>query len=135
RKLLKVAFEREFMTRDEFLESTLSQPNYLERLKIEIAEAANINQENIYIDIPTLPSVPYSHSIDLPAYQIPMFQRVGKKQEKRKVKLQEVSRIFEALIGMLYIFRVYTFKEHREIVKKATEKIFGKKSIEKQISF
>jgi HD superfamily phosphohydrolase len=135
RKLLKVAFEREFMTRDDFIQSTLSKSEYREKLIEEIAEEANVDSATVYIDIPTLPSVPYAHSVDLPAYEIPMFIRSGPKHEKSEIKIQNVSRIFEALIGMLYIFRVYSTSENREKVKTAAEKVFGSTSIEKQISF
>ncbi|MHA1557560.1 MAG: hypothetical protein ACTSPM_11580, partial [Candidatus Heimdallarchaeota archaeon] len=135
RKLLKVAFEREFMTRDEFLQSTLSKADYRQRLIEEIASKAKLKPEDIFIDIPTLPSVPYSHSVDLPAYEIPMFRRDGRSQEKQGVKIRNVSRIFESLMGMMYIFRVYTFDKYREQVREATVEVFGEKSIETQISF
>ncbi len=135
RHLLKVAFEREFMTRDEFLQSTLSKENYRQRLIEEIARKANLKTKDIFIDIPTLPSVPYSHSIDLPAYEVPMFRRDGISQEKIGVKIRNVSRIFESLMGMLYIFRVYAFEENREQVRKAAIEVFGEKSIGTQISF
>ncbi|NHJ48466.1 MAG: HD domain-containing protein [Asgard group archaeon] len=135
RKLLKVAFEREFMTRDDFLQSTLSKHEYREKMIEEIAKEAKVDQSDVFIDLPTLPSVPYSHSVDLPAYEIPMFIRTGPNHKKSEIKLQNVSRIFEALIGMLYIFRVYSTSANREKVKKAAEKVFGSTSIEKQISF
>ncbi len=135
RKLLKVAFEREFMTRDDFIQSTLGKKEYREKLIEEIANEAKVSIDNVFIDIPTLPSVPYSHSIDLPAYEIPMFVREGTERTKKEVKIRKVSRIFEALMGMMYIFRVYSYKEDREKVNKAAKKIFGQQTIEKQISF
>ncbi|NHK33017.1 MAG: HD domain-containing protein [Asgard group archaeon] len=135
RRLLKVAYEREFMTRDEFIQSTLGKQEYRDKLIEEIANKAKVDQNTVYIDLPTLPSVPYSHSVDLPAYEIPMFKRTGPKRKKSEVKIQNVSRIFEALIGMLYIFRVYSTIENREKVKAAAEKVFGGQSIERQISF
>jgi hypothetical protein len=135
RKLLKVAFEREFMTRDEFLQSTFSNKDYHQKLVEEIAQEAQIEKERVFIDLPTLPSVPYAHSIDLPAYEIPMFIRKGKDRIKEGLKLQKVSRIFESLMGMMYIFRVYSYKEDREKIQKATEKVFGQKSLAQKISF
>jgi len=135
RKLLKVAFEREFMTRDEFLQSTLSKKEYRDNLIEEIANEAKVSIDSVFIDIPTLPSVPYSHSIDLPAYEIPMFMREGIKRKKKEVNIRKVSRIFESLMGMMYIFRVYSTVKNREKVKKATQKVFGQQSLEKQISF
>lgn len=135
RELLKVAFEREFMTRDEFLQSTFSKKEYRQQLIEEIAKKAKVKEDQVFIDLPTLPSVPYSHSIDLPAYEIPMFMRVGENYMKKELKVRNVSRIFESLMGMMYIFRVYTYPKHREKIKEAAEKVFGEKSIETQISF
>ncbi|MFW9922813.1 MAG: HD domain-containing protein [Candidatus Thorarchaeota archaeon] len=135
RELLKVAFEREFMTRDEFLQSTLSKTEYRQQLVEQIAEKAKVKADKIFIDIPTLPSVPYSHSLDLPAYEIPMFSRIGENRIKKEIKIRNVSRILEALMGMMYIFRVYTFSKYRDKVNLAALDIFGEKSIEKQISF
>lgn len=135
RELLKVAFEREFMTRDEFIQSTLSKNEYREQLTEQIANEAGLKPDEVFIDIPTLPSVPYSHSVDLPAYEIPMFSRVGKDGRKTELKIRNVSRIFESLMGMMYIFRVYTYKKYREEVQKASRKIFGETQIEKQISY
>jgi len=135
RQLLKVAFEREFTTRDEFLQSTLNKQEYREQLQREIAKEAGIAPETVFIDIPTLPSVPYSHSIDLPTYQIPMFLREGPKQLKREIDLEKVSRIFESLMGIMYIFRVYTYAKDRERVKQAAEKIFSQRTLETKISF
>ncbi|MBD3189205.1 MAG: HD domain-containing protein [Candidatus Heimdallarchaeota archaeon] len=135
RKLLKVAFEREFMTRDEFLQSTLSDDKYRQRVIELIAQEADVDPAKVFIDIPTLPSVPYSHSIDLPAYEIPMFTRDRKTKEKISVDIKKVSRIFEALMGMMYIFRVYTDRKEREKVRSAAQKVLGKEPIEKSISF
>ncbi len=135
RELIKVAFEREFTTRDEFLQSTISKRKYREQLQQEIAGEAGIAPEAVFIDIPTLPSVPYSHSVDLPTYQIPMFVREGPKQKKRPIDLQKVSKIFEALMGMMYIFRVYTFTKEREKVKRAAEKVFSEKTLATKLSF
>ncbi|NHJ05634.1 MAG: HD domain-containing protein [Candidatus Heimdallarchaeota archaeon] len=135
RELLKVAFEREFMTRDEFLQSTLSKKDYQKQLIEEIAKEAKLDEDQVFIDLPTLPSVPYSNSIDLPTYEIPMFMRVGDNYKKKEIKIRNVSRIFESLMGMMYIFRVYTFPSNREKIKKASEKVFGEKAIETQISF
>ncbi|RLI71017.1 MAG: hypothetical protein DRP02_06125, partial [Candidatus Gerdarchaeota archaeon] len=124
-----------FTTRDEFLQSTISKRKYREQLQREIAEEARIAPEAVFIDIPTLPSVPYSHSVDLPTYQIPMFVREGPKQKKRPIDLQKVSKIFEALMGMMYIFRVYTFTKEREKVKRAAEKVFSEKTLATKLSF
>ena len=117
------------------LEPDLEEKEYREKLIEEIAAEAKVKTDTIYIDIPTLPSVPYSHSVDLPAYEIPMFMREGTKRKKKEVNIRRVSRIFESLMGMMYIFRVYSIAKNREKVKKAAEKIFGQQSIEKQISF
>ncbi|MHA1187351.1 MAG: hypothetical protein ACTSSK_10845 [Candidatus Heimdallarchaeota archaeon] len=54
RELLKVAFEREFMTRDEFLQSTLGKKEYRQQLIENIAKEAKVKEDEVFIDIPTL---------------------------------------------------------------------------------
>ncbi len=76
------------------------------------------------IDVPTLPSVPYHHSVLLEPMEIPVFHktREGKKVPKR---LGDISGVFEVLKGFINILRVYTEEQHREKVATAAAEILG----------
>ena len=94
------------------------------QIKDEIAEEAKMDPELLWIDVPTLPSVPYHHSLSLEPMEIPMFVK-NSKGEKIKRKMTEVSDIIRVLKGFLNIVRVYTTDPYREAVTKAAESVFG----------
>ncbi len=124
RKLLKVAYERISFAKDEAFSTIITKDRVRQQIEEEVAEKAGVEREKVYIDVPTLPSVPYHHSISLEPMEIPIFQ-VTRKREKIPRNLSEVSNIVEVMKGFLNIIRVYTDKENREAVAKATEKVLG----------
>jgi hypothetical protein len=107
---------------------------YRKQLQSEIAEEANIEANMVVIDVPTVPSVPYEHSVLTESMEIPMFYKTaeGKKIPQR---LSEISKIFDTLRGFMNILRVYTTTEEREKVGKAAEKILGRIPPTTQISY
>lgn len=124
RKLLKVAYERISFAKDEAFSTIMTKDKVRQQIEEEVAEKAGIEKEKVYIDVPTLPSVPYHHSISLEPMEIPIFQ-VTRKREKIPRNLSEVSNIVEVMKGFLNIIRVYTDKDNRAAVAKATEKVLG----------
>ncbi|WXG40678.1 MAG: HD domain-containing protein [Candidatus Freyarchaeum deiterrae] len=124
RKLLKVAYERISFAKDEAFSTIITKDKIRHEIEGEVAEKAGVEREKVYIDVPTLPSVPYHHSISLEPMEIPIFQ-VTQEGEKVPRSLSEVSNIVEVMKGFLNIIRVYTDKDNREAVAKATEKVLG----------
>ncbi len=124
RKLLKVAYERISFAKDEAFSTIMTKDKVRQQIEEELAEKAGIEKEKVYIDVPTLPSVPYHHSISLEPMEIPIFQ-VTRKREKIPRNLSEISNIVEVMKGFLNIIRVYTDKDNRTAVAKATEKVLG----------
>jgi HD superfamily phosphohydrolase len=124
RDLLKVAYERISFAKDEAFSTILTKDKIRQEIEEEIAEKAGVKREKVYIDVPTLPSVPYHHSITLEPMEIPIFQ-VTREGQKVPRNLSEVSNIVEVMKGFLNIIRVYTDKDNREAVAKATEKVLG----------
>ncbi|MEM2145022.1 MAG: HD domain-containing protein [Candidatus Jordarchaeaceae archaeon] len=124
RDLLKVAYERISFAKDEAFSTIITKDKVRQEIEEEIAEKAGIEREKVYIDVPTLPSVPYHHSISLEPMEIPIFQ-VTREGQKIPRSLAEVSNIVEVMKGFLNIIRVYTDKKNREVVAKATEKVLG----------
>ena len=126
RKILKVAYDRTTHVKDEVVPSILTKYSVRNKIIEEIAQSAgdNIQPSDIWIDVPTLPTVPYSHSVNLEPMEIPVFQKTknGRMISKR---LTEISDIIRVLKGFLNIVRVYTTQENREKVSKAAEEILG----------
>lgn len=124
RKLIKVAYEQTSHMKSEMVPAILTKDKIRQQIQDEIAEKAKINPEFLWIDVPTLPSVPYHHSLSLEPMEIPIFNK-NMKGEKIARRMTEVSEIIRVLKGFLNIVRVYTTEEYRNIVAIAAEKAFG----------
>jgi len=134
RQLLKCAYERTFYEKDTMISNIFGREAYRQQMQREIAKEASVNLESVIIDVPTVPSVPYHHAVLTESMEIPVFTR-AQTGEKTPERLSEISKIFETLQGFMNILRVYTDKENREKVEKATAKILGRIPSAAKISF
>jgi HD superfamily phosphohydrolase len=134
RKLLKCAYDQTFYVRDKTISSIFSVEEIRNKLRDQIAVEAGVEPKAVMIDVPTLPSVPYSHSVLLEPMEIPVFLRT---REGGKVpqRLSEISGIFDVLKGFINILRVYTDEENREKVSAAASKLLGETPSSAKISF
>jgi len=125
RKMLKCAYERTFYEKDTVVSSIFTREANRKQLQADIAKAARLDADAVIIDVPTVSSVPYHHSVLTESMEIPVFHRT---QEGEKVpqRLSEISRIFETLRGFMNILRVYTDEPNRERVSVAASKILDK---------
>ncbi|MBD3229591.1 MAG: HD domain-containing protein [Candidatus Lokiarchaeota archaeon] len=126
RKLLKVAYEKITHVKEEVISSILTKFSVRKKIEEEIAETAgpNVDASEVWIDVPTLPTVPYSHSVNLEPMEIPVFSK-DKQGVVKKKRITEISDIIRVLKGFLNIVRVYTTKSDRDSVSKAAEEILG----------
>jgi len=124
RKLLKCAYDRTFYVRDKTISSIFSVEEIRNQMRDKIASEAGVKTQSVVIDVPTLPSVPYRHSVLLEPMEIPVFHKTleGGKVPQR---LSEISGVFDVLRGFINILRVYTGEEHREEVGLAAAKLLG----------
>ncbi len=134
RKMLKCAYEKTFYEKDAMVSNIFSRETYRKQLQSEIAREAKVETEDVIIDVPTVPSVPYEHSVLTETMEIPVFYRT-QKGEKILQRLSEISKIFETLKGFINILRVYTKEEEREKVSRAATKILGRIPSSAKISY
>lgn len=134
RRLLKCAYERTFYEKDTMVSNIFSRETYRNQLQTDIAKEAHVETEAVIIDVPTVPSVPYHHSVLMESMEIPVF---FKTQGDKKVpqRLSDISKIFETLKGFINILRIYTDEENREKVSSAASKILGKIPSATKISY
>ncbi|MEM3536290.1 MAG: HD domain-containing protein [Candidatus Bathyarchaeia archaeon] len=134
RKMLKCAYERTFYEKDAVISNIFSQEAHRKQLQEDIAKKAGVETEAIVIDVPTVPSVPYHHSVLMEPMEIPTFYKTleGNRIPQR---LSEISKIFEVLKGFINILRVYTYEENREKVSNAASKILGGTPTTAKISY
>jgi len=88
----------------------------------------------VIIDVPTVPSVPYHHSVLMEPMEIPVFYKTWE-GDRVLQRLSEISKIFEVLKGFINILRVYTDEENREKVSSAALKILGDIPTSAKISY
>ncbi len=134
RKLIKCAYEKTFFVKDQLVTNIFNNESVRKRIEGEIAEKAKVPHEEVTIDVPSLPSVPYHYAIDIEPMSIPIFHKT-KTGEKIPQKLEELSRIVGSLRVFLNIIRIYTKEEFREKVRKASEDVLGEAPLSNIVSY
>ncbi len=134
RRLLKCSYERTLYAKEELVSNVITKDSVREDVQEELARKARVPKDEVFIDAPTLPSVPYHHSVEIRPMDIPVFRRSpgGKKQ---RVDLSEVSRIVDVLRTFMNIVRVYTREQYRSRVEAASKQVLGETPVSARISY
>jgi hypothetical protein len=135
RRLLKCAYDPPpFYIKDQIVSTIFNVEGIRNRIRDQIAEESDVEPENVIIDVPTLPSVPYHNAFPMEPMEIPVFHKArdGRKVSRR---LSEVSGIFDMLKGFMNILRVYTEEEYLGKVQATSEKLFGDLPFTMKISY
>src|SRR6266571_3278817 len=134
RRLLKCAYERTVFAQEEVVSNEISNEKVRHEMEEEIARKAQVSEEDVFIDVPSLSSVPYHHATEIQPMDIPVFRRTatGKKQ---LVQLSDVSRIVGVLRTFMNLVRVYTWEEYRSRVETASRQILGEVPVSGKISY
>ncbi|TFG09849.1 HD domain-containing protein [Candidatus Thorarchaeota archaeon] len=121
RTLYKSAFEKVLHTQDRFVSKILTKRKVRASIEEEIAESADVPVEDVIVDVPTLPSVPYNpHQLD--PMEIGIFEVIDGKKVSQN--LSDYSNIAEMMKGYLDVIRVYTSDTNRYKVGRAAREIF-----------
>lgn len=133
RRLLKCAYEQTIFSSQERVSEVISNERVRADIEKQIARKAKISGEDVIIDTPTLPSVPYHSTLDLEPLDIPVFKHLpnGKKEI---VPLSEASRIVGVLQTFMNLVRVYTKEPYRSRVETAARQTLGEGSLSRKIS-
>jgi hypothetical protein len=134
RRLLKCAYEQTFYVKDKTVTSIFGVEEIRSQIRDKIAEKAKVPLDAVVIDVPTVPSVPYHHSILMQPMEIPVFYKTHTGQ-KIPQRLSDISGIFEVLKGFINILRVYTDESNREKVSTAATEILGEIPSSAKISY
>ena len=121
RVLYKSVFEKVLHTEDRFVSKILTKRRVRESIQDEIAALAGVPADEVIVDVPTLPSVPYNpHQLN------PMEIRIFEMIDSKKVShnLSDYSNIAEMMKVYLDVIRVYTFDRNRKEVGKAAREVF-----------
>ena len=105
----------------EAVSKILTKRKVRESIEEEIASSAGIPAEEIIVDVPTLPSIPYNPN-QLNPMEIRIFELVDGKRILHN--LSEYSNIAEMMKVYLDVIRVYTSEKYRTEVGRAAREIF-----------
>ncbi|MHA1863534.1 MAG: HD domain-containing protein [Candidatus Thorarchaeota archaeon] len=121
RILYKSVFEKVLHTSDRFVSKVFTKKKVRESIEEEIAVIAGVENHDVIVDVPTLPSVPYNpHQLD--PMEIAIFETIDGKKVPRN--LSDYSNIAEMMKGYLDVIRVYTFEKNRAKVGRAAREVF-----------
>ncbi|MGB9854504.1 MAG: HD domain-containing protein [Candidatus Bathyarchaeales archaeon] len=134
RRMLKCAYEQTFYVKDKMVSNIFGAEEFRNQIREKIAKKAKVDSDAVVIDVPTVPSVPYHHSMFMEPMEIPICYktREGRKELKR---LSEISGIFDVLKGFINILRVYTDENIREKVGEAALEVLGEIPSSAKISY
>ncbi|MCK5389407.1 MAG: hypothetical protein KAJ36_02900, partial [Candidatus Thorarchaeota archaeon] len=121
RILYKSVFEKVLHTEDRFVSKVFTKKKVRESIEEEIASIAGVENHDVIVDVPTLPSVPYNpHQLD--PMEIAIFETIDGKKVARN--LSDYSNIAAMMKGYLDVIRVYTFEKNRAKVGRAAREVF-----------
>src|SRR6266550_9228009 len=124
RRLLKCSYEKTLFAQEELVSNVITKESARDKIRDEIAKKAHVRVEDVMIDVPTLPSVPYQNAVEIQPLDIPVFRR-GPTGKKEIVQLSEISRIIGVLRTFMNLVRVYTREQYRSRVEAASRQILG----------
>src|SRR5216117_2302266 len=134
RRLLKCAYEKNVYAPDQLVSNVITKDSVRLNIQNEIANKAKVSPEEVVIDVPTLPSVPYHNAVEIQPLDIPVFKR-SPSGKKEIVQLSEVSRIIGVLREFMNLVRVYTRDQYRSRVESAARHILGETPAEVKVSY
>ena len=133
RRLLKCVYEKTVQRRDKFFASIFNQKGIREQLASQISSLAKVDPGEVYVDVPTAPSVPISSTRESLHHLTVVNRRERGAQSLKEVSVSELP-LVGTISGFMDILRVYTSSANRSRVQKATESLFGSEGYEMKVS-
>ena len=132
RRLLKCVFEKTVQGSDKFLTSIFTQKSFREQLSSKIADLAKVQSSEVYVDVPTAPSVPVSSTRE--SFKgVTVVSRERGRPISTEVGIEGLP-LVSTIVGFMDVLRVYTNEKNRAKVQKATDSVFSKEGFETKVS-
>jgi hypothetical protein len=118
--------------KDRTIERVFNQSHFRQELARDIAAKAAVNETDVYVDVPTTPSVPYTYTREaLSSLTIVQENRSGRTHKTVPINKLDLVGSIE---GFMDILRVYTQEENRKKVARAVHELFGSNDFMTRIS-
>lgn len=132
RKLIKCVYERIIHRKERVAEKILSAKAMKDKLRQELASRCNMDPDEIFIDLPTTPAVPYTS--DRESFSgLYLVSRSGDSVKATALSLQDLN-VVQAISGYMDVLRIYTTEENRGKVEKEALKMLGEEDYTTKIS-
>ena len=132
RRLVKCVFEKLVQRRERTVGQIFADEDARDRVVSEIAAEARVDPGQVYLDVPTTPSVPYTYSKDV-LTAVGLLKVEGSKRVVKAVPLHKLP-LVGSIAGFMDMVRVYTPAKSRPAVEKATSKLFKDKGFTAKIT-
>ncbi len=123
RRLVKCAFEKVVQRKGGVVGRLFADEGARVKAVSEIARAAKVDPESVYLDVPTTPSVPYTYSKEA-LTSVGLFRTKGDRRVVNTVPLEKLP-LVGSIAGYMDVLRVYTTPQNRAPVEKAASRLFG----------
>ena len=125
----KCVFEKPVHRKDRFLDRIFNQKKFRTSIAHEIAADADVEPEDVYLDVPTTPSVPLTSSHNDLSSIVLVSKEYGNLNFQR-IPVTDIP-LLSSISGYFNVMRVYTTSEHRNEVERATKKFFDNEEYSK----
>jgi HD superfamily phosphohydrolase len=132
RRLVKCVFERLVQRRERTVGQIFADEDARDSVVSEIAAAARVDPGQVYLDVPTTPSVPYTYSKDV-LTAVGLLKIEGSKRVVKAIPLHKLP-LVGSIAGFMDMVRVYTPAKSRSAVEKATSRLFKDKGFTAKIT-
>ena len=132
RRLLKCVFEEIVQRKDRLFDRIFSQRSIRDQIANEMAKEADVDAEEVYVDVPTTPSVPLT-SARQTLSEITLVSKSNGESKYETIGLDQLP-LVNAISGYMDILRVYTTEDNREKVEKAAKSFFATDGFATRIS-
>ena len=122
RRLVKCAFERLVQRKEKAVGKLFADEKARDRAVADIAREARISTNQLYLDVPTTPSVPYTYSREPPT-AVGLLTAEGKRRVMKTVPIKDLP-LVGSIAGYMDMLRVYTAQKNRLVVAEAASNIF-----------
>ncbi|MBI3860147.1 MAG: HD domain-containing protein [Thaumarchaeota archaeon] len=123
RKLVKCVFERLVQRRGQAVGQLFAKVTKRKDAVNELAKSAGVDPAQIFLDVPTTPSVPYTSSKEM-LTSVRLVRSTGK-TGARSVPISELP-LVGSIAGFMDVLRVYSHPDVRKRVELAANRYFGK---------
>lgn len=123
RRLVKCVYETLVQRKDREAGRALASESARERVRSELAATADIDMMDVYVDVPTTPSVPYTSAREALTF-VRLLRLDGDRKVMNKVPLSDLP-LVGSIAGYMDLLRVYTTAEARARVARAAKRVLG----------